>query len=98
MRAAMSAPNRPLVCRAPPNSAKLLRLRRGRMILRCAKALVPLAAASLIPLPAHADVLEIGPGGEARWIAGAKAESAPLAATPLAEVPAEIAIVADQAL
>ena len=46
------------------------------MILRCAKALVPLAAASLIPLPAQADVLEIGPGGEARWIAG-NAGSAP---------------------
>jgi soluble lytic murein transglycosylase-like protein len=67
------------------------------MILRCAKALVPLAAASLIPLPAQADVLEIGPGGEARWIAGAGAEPAPLAAGPIAEVPAEIALVADQA-
>jgi soluble lytic murein transglycosylase-like protein len=67
------------------------------MILRCAKVLVPLAAASLIPLPAHADVLEIGPGGEARWIAGANTETVPLAAAPLAEVPAEIALVADHA-
>ena len=69
------------------------------MILRCAKALVPLAAASLIPLPAQADVLEIGPGGEARWIAGpgAEAEAAPVAAGPIAEVPAEIALVADHA-
>ena len=50
------------------------------MILRCAKAVIPLAAASLIPLPAQADVLEIGPGGEARWIAGPIEE-------PAAEVP-----------
>ena len=58
------------------------------MILRAAKAVVPLAAASLIPLPAHADVLEIGTDGEARWIAGPTA-SRPLrhAAGPLAEVP-----------
>ena len=71
------------------------------MILRCAKALVPLAAASLISIPAQADVLEIGPGGEARWIAGANAgsdaEPAPFAPTQLAEVPAEIALVADHA-
>jgi len=40
------------------------------MILRYAKAVIPLAVASLISLPAQADVLEIGPGGEARWIAG----------------------------
>jgi len=54
------------------------------MILRCAKAVVLLAAASLIPLPAHADVLEIGPGGDAQWIAGPvqqpAAEAAPDAA------------------
>ena len=67
------------------------------MILRCAKALVPLAAASLIPLPAQADVLEIGPGGEARWITEPGAEPAPLTAGPIAEVPAEIARVADYA-
>jgi soluble lytic murein transglycosylase-like protein len=46
------------------------------MILRFAKAVVPLAAAALIPLPAHADVLEIGPLGEAQWIAGPVAEPA----------------------
>ena len=67
------------------------------MILRCANALVPLAAASLIPLPAQADVLEIGPGGEARWITEPGAEPAPLTAGPIAEVPAEIARVADYA-
>ena len=67
------------------------------MILRCAKAVIPLAVASLIPLPAQADVLEIGPGGEAQWIAGPIAESTPQFAGPLAEVPAEIALVADYA-
>src|SRR5688500_18765582 len=46
------------------------------MILRSAKAVVPLAVASLIPLPAQADVLEIGPGGEAQWIAGPVSEPA----------------------
>lgn len=67
------------------------------MILRCAKALVPLAAASLIPLPAQADVLEIAPDGEARWVAGPGAEPVPLASAPIFEVPAEIALVADHA-
>src|SRR5688572_2746603 len=46
------------------------------MILRSAKAVIPWAAASLVPLPAQADVLEIGPGGEALWIAGPIADSA----------------------
>lgn len=54
------------------------------MILRCAKAVIPLAAASLIPFPAHADVLEVGVGGEARWIAGPVTE-------PAAEVSLEAA-------
>src|SRR5687767_8650647 len=45
------------------------------MILRSAKAVIPWAAASLIPLPAQADVLEIVPGGEAQWIAGPTAVS-----------------------
>ena len=46
------------------------------MILRCVKAVIPLVAALLIPLPAQADVLEIGPGGEAQWIAGPVTEPA----------------------
>jgi soluble lytic murein transglycosylase-like protein len=45
------------------------------MILRCAKAVVPLAATLLAALPAHADVLEIGAGGEALWIAGPGAQA-----------------------
>jgi len=71
------------------------------MILRGAKAIAILALASLAPLPAYADVLEIAADGEARWVAG------PGAAEPsagqrsdhasLAEVPAEAALVADRA-
>jgi soluble lytic murein transglycosylase-like protein len=57
------------------------------MILRCAKAVIPLAAALLIALPAQADVLEIGADGAAQWIAGPVAE-------PAAELPLEAALVA----
>ena len=46
------------------------------MILRSANAVISLAVASLIPLTAHADVLEVGPGGAARWIAGPVVEPA----------------------
>lgn len=67
------------------------------MILRAAKAVAPLALAWLIPIPAQADVLEIGPGGEAHWIAGPKSQAAPVSAEPLAEVPADVALVADYA-
>lgn len=75
------------------------------MILRAAKAVAPLALAALIPLPAQADVLEIGPGGEAQWIAGPNADPAPGTAPELApelagalsEVPAEAALLADYA-
>ena len=52
---------------------------------------------SLIPLPAHADVLEIGADGAAYWIAGPGAEALPDAARPLAEVPPEVALVGDYA-
>jgi soluble lytic murein transglycosylase-like protein len=55
--------------------------------------------ASLAAVPAQADVLEIGAGGEALWIAGprsAEPAPAPLAA-PLAEVPADVALMADYA-
>lgn len=67
------------------------------MILRTTKAVVPLAVASLIPLPAQADVLEIGADGEAQWIAGPIIEAAPTAVEPLSEVPAEAALLADYA-
>lgn len=61
------------------------------MILRCAKAVVLLAAAWLTPLPAQADVLEIGADGEAHWIAGPVAE-------PAAEVSLDAALVAPAAI
>ena len=57
------------------------------MILRFAKAVVPLVAASLLALPAQADVLEIGADGEAQWIAGPVAE-------PTAEVTLDAAFIA----
>ena len=61
------------------------------MILRYAKAVIPLAVASLISLPAQADVLEIGPGGEARWIAGPAEQAA--AEVPMSAAYAESAII-----
>ena len=67
------------------------------MILRAGCTVALLALASL-PLPAQADVLEIGPAGEARWVAGPHSvASAPAAAEPLSEVPAEAALLADRA-
>jgi soluble lytic murein transglycosylase-like protein len=65
------------------------------MILRFAKAVIALAAASLIPLPAHADVLEIGSGGQAQWIAGGVPEQsaeATLDAAFTAPVPVDPAL------
>ena len=67
------------------------------MILRAARAVAPVAVASLVPLPAHADVLEIGSNGEAQWVAGPKAQAAPGRGEPLTEVPAEVALIADHA-
>ena len=61
------------------------------MILRYAKGIVPWAVAALVPLPAQADVLEIGPGGEAQWIAGGVAE-------PAAEVTLDAALVGTAAI
>jgi soluble lytic murein transglycosylase-like protein len=71
------------------------------MILGTAKAATGVALAALALAPAHADVLEIAAGGDARWNAGPMAESAPpaeLAAAPLAEIPAEAAFVPDHAI
>lgn len=67
------------------------------MILGAVKA-ATLALATLAVAPAHADVLEIGAGGDARWIAGPNAN--PIAqnmAAPAGEVPAEAALVAQRA-
>jgi len=52
----------------------------------------------LAPLPAHADVLEIGAGGEAQWIAGPMAGAQPAGtepSSPLSEVPLETALLTD---
>ena len=67
------------------------------MILRSAKAVVMLAAASLVSVPAQADVLEIGASGDARWVAGPMANSVLQDAEPLAEVPPEAALIGDAA-
>ena len=67
------------------------------MILRAARAMIPLAVASLIPLPAHADVLEIGLKGEAEWISGPLVSAAPGPAGTLTDVPADAALIADRA-
>ena len=67
------------------------------MILRAVKGVVLVALAALVALPAQADVLEIGTDGAARWIAGPVAESISDAPGPLAEVPPEVALVADYA-
>ncbi|WP_235506719.1 lytic transglycosylase domain-containing protein [Altererythrobacter sp. Root672] len=57
-----------------------------------------LPAALLAVEPAHADVLEIGSGGDASWISGPNVDTAPVSqvqtqSAPLAEVPAEARIV-----
>ena len=67
------------------------------MILRVANVFIPLGLAALIPAQAQADVLEIGAGGEARWVAGPNAQTVPAGTEPLVEVPAEVAVVADRA-
>jgi soluble lytic murein transglycosylase-like protein len=58
---------------------------------------IALAIASGVASPAFADVLEIGTGGNARWIAGPGA-SAATSATPAHNVPDDAALVADRAV
>jgi soluble lytic murein transglycosylase-like protein len=71
------------------------------MILACGRAISALVLAGLVTCPAQADVLEIGAGGEAQWLSGPRAATGAaqvaLNAEPVAEVPAEIALVADHA-
>lgn len=67
-------------------------------ILRTSWIAALLPAALLATTPAHADVLEIGSGGDARWISGPNVDTAPRAqvqvqSTQLAEVPAEAQVV-----
>jgi soluble lytic murein transglycosylase-like protein len=74
------------------------------MILRVVTAVAALALATFVVAPAHADVLEIGIGGEARWISGPNVFQVELADTaqqeiaPLAEIPAEAAVFPDHAV
>jgi len=72
------------------------------MILCVARGAAALALATLVVVPAHADVLEIGAGGEAQWISGPNvlqpAADVPLPAAPLSEIPAEAAFVPEGAV
>lgn len=72
------------------------------MILRAVEAVGALALATLAVAPAHADVLEIGHDGEARWIAGPRvfdvSADGPAHVLPLAEIPPDAAIVPDHAI
>jgi soluble lytic murein transglycosylase-like protein len=72
------------------------------MILNAARA-VGLVLATLAVSPAHADVLEIGTGGEAQWVSGPNAmllpaDAAALPEVMLAEIPAEAAFVPEGAV
>lgn len=66
------------------------------MILRAAGTAAGLALATLCVAPAHADVLEIGAAGEARWVNGPGAAAAEPAA--LGEVSGEAVRVPDAAV
>jgi len=74
------------------------------MILRAINAVAVLALATITVVPAHADVLEIGTDGEARWISGPNQLQVPTTdlsvqeTAPLAEIPAEAAVFPDYAV
>ena len=74
------------------------------MILRAVTAVAALALATFVVAPAHADVLEIGTDGEARWIAGPRVLQVEITditsqeIVPLAEIPAEAAVFPDYAV
>ena len=70
------------------------------MILSAVKAVGAFALATLAAAPACADVLEIGAGGDARWVAGPLTNTAGAAqpGAALAEVPAEAALVPEAAV
>jgi soluble lytic murein transglycosylase-like protein len=74
------------------------------MILRAVNAFAALALATVAVVPARADVLEIGAGGEARWISGPNTRQLPAADLPvhesaaLAEIPVEAAVFPDHAV
>lgn len=66
------------------------------MILRAAVTIAVAVMAATGPAPARADVLEVAPGGDARWIAGPGAVSP--ASTPAIEIAGEVAFVPDTAV
>lgn len=74
------------------------------MIPRAANAVAVLALATLLVAPAHADVLEVGANGDARWIAGPNRFQVPNSdlaapqAAPLVEIPPEAAVFPDHAV
>lgn len=72
------------------------------MILFAARAIAGLALATLVVAPAHADVLEIGAAGEARWVAGPHAlpagDATDGSAAPVFEIPLEATFVPEQAV
>lgn len=74
------------------------------MSLRLATACACCALCALGALPAHADVLEVGAGGEARWISGPgvfavdNAGADASVTVPVGEVPVEALVVPDYAV
>jgi soluble lytic murein transglycosylase-like protein len=67
------------------------------MILDAIKGVAGLGLAMLAIAPAHADVLEIGDDGAARWVAGPQAQAA-RQAPAVSDVPAEAALIPDFAV
>src|SRR5436190_4386073 len=82
-------------CHGPVMSRKHGRIPEGRMILRATSAIATLVLVTFAVSPARADVLEIGAGGEARWLSGPNVlqvettDTVLQDAAPLAEVPVE---------
>ena len=79
-----------------PNGEPASRALRWLRPIRGVGQFVALLLAGL-PAPAHADVLEIGAGGEALWIAGPGAQANDRGAAPVPEISPEAALVADWA-
>jgi soluble lytic murein transglycosylase-like protein len=67
------------------------------VILSFAKGLGAFVLAATIAAPACADVLEIGSGGQAHWVAGPQAGNATPVSDASAELPGDAALVADRA-
>ena len=69
------------------------------MILRFGAYALALAVTVTVAVPAHADVLEIGEDGEARWVAGGEVAAPEGVIVPVEEVPVEaLAFLPDHAI